>query len=116
MGAGFSTPSPANTLCAGGVYADAASLLTSFAPAQAYCSSKFPVPATTKTIIAPTSTVYLTIDTVYVTSTTATVSPVITASVVTKTVTPETLTFTATACTKSHYTLLILICGVVNRQ
>lgn len=42
--------------CPGGLYGLVASNLALYKPAQTYCSSKYPVPAVTSTVTAPTAT------------------------------------------------------------
>lgn len=52
-----STPA-SNALCKGGLPAWIASDLSGFPQAQSFCSSKFPVPATTITLTAPATEVH----------------------------------------------------------
>ncbi|KAF3033883.1 hypothetical protein E8E12_002739 [Didymella heteroderae] len=86
--------------CKGGLYADIGKAISSYPPAQTYCSFKFPVPAQTTTIAAPTSTLTSTVlttttttGTTTVTSTVATTTTSYTATMLSTTTITTTITF-----------------------
>ena len=55
--------------CQGGLYATVASILSGYGPAQTYCSSKYPVPKATSTVVGTTTTVTTTVATITVPTT-----------------------------------------------
>ncbi|KAF9691635.1 hypothetical protein EKO04_010498 [Ascochyta lentis] len=60
--------------CKGGVYALIGKDISKYPPAQTFCSSKFPAPVQTSTIVAPTQTKTQTVYATVTTSGTATVT------------------------------------------
>ncbi|KAG7004530.1 hypothetical protein G7Y79_00025g058160 [Physcia stellaris] len=90
------------TLPCTGIYSIVASGLSTYAPAQSYCSSHFPVPAATSTVVAPTtSTSTKTVATTTTTKTVATTTSTLTAPAVIQTTTVATSTVTITAFTET---------------